>query len=170
MKPTTRADLALMVPAGGLVIELGVAAGKFAAEMLSLNASMQYIGVDRWADHHDEKEMNEAYTRASSAQIGNRQRVFFKRGTFAEVALTVEPECADMIYIDGYAHTGQEGGETLRDWWPKLKPGGIFAGHDYSGHYPQTIAAVDAFVAEHGLALNIIDELPHPSWWVLKPE
>ena len=163
MKPKKRAELALMVPAGGLVIELGVAAGKFAEEMLTIAASIEYIGIDRWSDHHNEQEMGLAISRIPSHRGG------IIRATFEEVASKIPDSEADMIYIDGYAHTGQEGGETLRDWYPKLKPGGIFAGHDYCPKYQPTIDAVDAFVAEHGLELIIIDELPHPSWWVRKP-
>ena len=165
MKPITRAHLALMVPAGGTVIELGVAAGKFAEEMLTIAPSIQYIGIDRWADHHDEDEMRTAKDRLWPW----RDRVGFHRMTFAEAIPKIPDAFADLIYIDGYAHTGQEGGQTLRDWWPKLRPGGIFAGHDYDGLYPETIEAVDAFVAENRLELNVIEELPHSSWWVRKP-
>jgi hypothetical protein len=81
-----------------------------------------------------------------------------------------------MIYIDGYAHTGQEGGQTLRDWWPKLAPGGVFAGHDYDlAAYPQTVCAVNDFILEMDrrgirLHLQVIDEKPHPSWWIVKPK
>jgi predicted O-methyltransferase YrrM len=161
MKPTTRADLALMIPTGGIVIELGVAAGAFAAEMIAANPAITYLGIDRWSDHHDEAEMQHAKQRLPwDAQL--------LRSTFEDAVPMIPGEWASLVYIDGYAHTGQEGGQTLRDWWPKVKPGGIFAGHDYSGHYPLTIAAVDAFVGEHGLELHIIDELPHPSWWVRK--
>jgi len=61
--PTTRADLALLVPTSGTVIELGVAAGRFAAEMLAKNPAMKYLGIDRWSDHHDETEMINAHQR-----------------------------------------------------------------------------------------------------------
>ena len=52
----------------------------------------------------------------------------------------------------------------------RVKSGGIIAGHDYDPvHYPQTVEAVDRFVANHGLTLNTIDEMPHPSWWCVVP-
>ena len=164
MKPKTRADLARMVPPGGIVIELGVAAGKFAEQMLTANPSIRYIGIDRWSDHHDEVEMMRARDR-----LWQFPQWDLIRSTFSDALENFRHGYSDMIYIDGYAHTGQEGGQTLRDWWPKLKPGGIFAGHDYCREYPQTIEAVDKFVATHGLELNIIEESPHPSWWVRKP-
>lgn len=160
--PQTRADLARMVPNGGLIIELGVAAGEFAAAMLTANPAARYFGIDRWSDHHGEDEYLNARVRIRA--LGG----IVKRSTFSD-ALPV-PFMACLVYVDGYAHTGQERGETIRDWWHVVEPGGIFAGHDYDPeHYPQTVAAVDAFVAEHGLALNIIEEKPHASWWVVKP-
>jgi hypothetical protein len=166
MTPTTRAELATLIPSGGLVIELGVAAGRFAYEMLRENRAIRYIGIDRWSDHHDRLEYEAAFGLLNRREWDATLMI----STFAEAIDSFQDGHAEMIYIDGYAHTGQEGGQTLRDWYPKVKPGGIFAGHDYSGHYPQTIEAVDAFVAEHGLKLSIIDEKPHPSWWIRKPE
>jgi len=166
--PTTRADLALFVPPGSIMIELGVAAGEFAGQLMAANPAARYLGVDRWSDHHDEAEMWSACERIM--QVATEDRFQLVKSTFADWLPNVANESADLIYIDGYAHTGQEGGQTLRDWWPKLKPGGVFAGHDYDEEsYPQTVAAVDAFVLEHGLELRLIDEKPHPSWWLVKP-
>ena len=180
MKPQTRVELVDLLPPNALVIELGVAAGNFAAEMLARNATMSYIGVDRWCDHHNESEMRQASIIVSNAAIDRMDGISkniiieptllhmsFSDAVDADLISEVFP---DLIYIDGYAHTGQEGGETIRDWWPKLKPGGIFAGHDYDAkEYPQTVAAVDEFVAQHGLQLNLTCENRLPSWWVKKP-
>ncbi len=59
----------------------------------------------------------------------------------------------DFIYVDGYAHTGEEEGRTFRDWFPKLKSGGIFAGDDYSPEWPLVVREVDKFVAENNLKM-----------------
>lgn len=164
MKPTTRAELAALVPHDGLIIELGVAKGAFAVDMLQANTSADYLGIDRWSDHHDGEEYAQA--KALVEMMGGE----VMRSTFSDALPLIPDSHADMIYIDGYAHTGQEGGETLRDWYPKLKSGGIFAGHDYDPQaYPQTVAAVDAFCRDNGLMPNIIDEKPHASWWLRKP-
>lgn len=86
-----------------------------------------------------------------------------------EVALRVFADASlDLIYIDGYAHTGQEGGKTLDDWWPKLKRGGIFAGHDYHKTYQPTMDAVDAFMLKHKMPFSLTDGDELPSWWVRK--
>ena len=160
----TRAHLVDLLPPGSLVIELGVAAGLFAEEMLTRNPQIRYLGIDRWSDHHDVSEMLQAADRVRPFQTPH-----FITSTFSRAVTTIDDASADMIYIDGYAHTGQERGETLRDWWPKLKPGGIFAGHDYDPEYPQTIAAVDEFARQHALQIHLTGEPHLPSWWVLKP-
>jgi len=164
--PTHRSHLSALVPPGGTVIELGVAAGRFAIEMIHENPTIHYIGIDRWSDHHDEIE----WMIATNAITGMTRNAEIVKSTFKNaLPLFGKPATADLVYIDGYAHTGQEGGETLNDWWPVVKPGGIFAGHDYCAKYQPTIDAVDAFVAKHGLELHIIDDSDHPSWWIIKP-
>jgi hypothetical protein len=161
----TRAQLVDSLPAGSLVIELGVAAGAFAEEMLTRNPGIRYLGIDRWSDHHNIAEMLQAADRVRPFQTPH-----FITGTFARAVAGIDDASAALIYIDGYAHTGQERGQTLRDWWPKLKPGGIFAGHDYDAHeYPQTVEAVDDFVREHRLDLQLTGETSLPSWWMIKP-
>jgi predicted O-methyltransferase YrrM len=162
--PKTRAELALFVPASGVMIELGVAAGLFAVELIKANPHAYYIGIDRWSDHHDTKEMQSAETRIK-AETKTWQLM---RETFVNALSYFKDESADMIYIDGYAHTGQNNGQTLDDWWPKVKKGGIFAGHDYCKEYHQTMRVVDDFVAKHGATLNIIDDSDCPSWWIVK--
>ena len=62
-------------------------------------------------------------------------RYTFLRGTFESHVNSFDDETFDFIFIDGYANSGQENGKTLDDWWPKLKPGGIFSGHDYCDRY-----------------------------------
>ena len=162
----TRADLALSVPPGGTMIELGVARGDFAVQLMDENPMAVYIGIDRYSDHHGEEEFRIAKGRIEAYG----RRGVLVRATFQEAVEMFTDGINALVYLDGYAHTGQEGGRTLRDWWPKVRPGGIFAGHDYHPRYQATVDAVDAFGAEHGLALNIIEETPFPSWWVRKPE
>lgn len=95
---------------------------------------------------------------------------------FFSDALTHFPdEFFDFIYVDAYAHTGQDGGKIFEDWYPKLKPGGIFSGHDYDKEaWPETVAAVDTFAG--GLSKNV-NFVPvntsnrhdlFPSWYIIK--
>lgn len=157
----TRADLALSVPAAGIMIELGVARGDFAVALMRANREARYYGVDRYIDRgHDFRQYRAAYDRIDA--LGG----CLIRDSFAAARERFISGEAALVYVDGYAHTGQDGGRTLRDWWPIVAPGGIMAGHDYCERWQPTMDAVAAFVAEHGMELHVIEEEPYPSWWV----
>ena len=81
----------------------------------------------------------------------------------------------DFIYVDGYAHDGELNGQTFRDWFPKLKQGGIIAGDDYHADWPLVMQAVDKFVADNRLELHVIHcsedswNSKYPTWFAMKP-
>jgi len=150
-------------------VELGVAAGVFSQAILDAGKCNKLWSIDRWSDHHNLREYRLAAMRLAWAGQG---RCIPLRMSFAEAAPLFADRTLDFVYIDGYAHTGQEAGQTLEQWWPKLKPGGLFAGHDYHGRWPATVAAVNDFVTRHGLTLRVTHECPpagFPSWYCSKP-
>ncbi|VTR99125.1 class I SAM-dependent methyltransferase [Tuwongella immobilis] len=155
----------------GLAIELGVAAGGYSEQLLRHGKMSVLFSVDRWSDHHNDAECEHA--RRVLSQFGCRSVVL--RMTFEQALPIFADGVFDFIFIDGYAHTGQDGISTLDSWWPKMRSGGIFAGHDYHPRWPLTMEVVDQFVAKHGLKLFTTDEQPelvehaYPSWYVMKP-
>ncbi len=69
----------------------------------------------------------------------------------------------DFIYIDAnhdYMHVKSDI-ETYYNW---TVSGGLLGGHNYEARFPGVIKAVDEFVEEYDLNLNI----SHPDWWVIK--
>lgn len=166
----TRKDLAKL--AHGMVIELGVATGDYSEELLQNPNVKRVYSVDQWANdtkHHTDQEYINVLHRFE--KYGKRSIII--RRTFDQ-ASSMFNQIFDFIYIDGYAHTGQEKGRTLDFWWPKLKPGGIFAGHDYHERWQPTIDSVNKFVNKHKLSLyltkenNKMNPLEFPSWYVHK--
>lgn len=106
---------------------------------------------------------------ASEKHVMYRSRNTIIRKTFDEALLMFSDEYFDFIYIDGYAHTGQEEGKTMSDWFPKLKAGGIISGDDYSEKWPKVIEQVDKFISANRLKLHIIkDWNGHHTWFALK--
>ena len=62
----------------------------------------------------------------------------------------------DFIYLDAN-HSFKSVTQDLNDWWPILKSGGIFAGHDYNdgndkGHGVKL--AVNMFAEDRGLTVH----------------
>jgi hypothetical protein len=161
----TRIDLALQFEGQG--VELGAAKGEYSRQILEGGRVDRLWSIDRWQDHHDVREYFHAANLLTEVAP---QRSTPLRLTFSEAAPLFADESLDFIYIDGYAHTGQDAGQTLEEWWPKLKPGGIFAGHDYARKYPATIATVDQFVKQRHLHVSLTTDDALPSWWLRKPQ
>jgi len=154
----------------GKGIELGVARGRYSEHILRSCPVRRLYSVDAWAgDRGHGIEQCDAATRRLS-KYGARSIVL--RARFDEALALFDDHALDFAYIDGYAHTGNDGGRTLRDWWAKVRPGGIFAGHDYDAEtWPKNVAAVDAFREEEKAEIAeffTTDEAKNASWVVVK--
>jgi predicted O-methyltransferase YrrM len=66
----------------------------------------------------------------------------------------------DFVFIDA-AHDYENVIKDIRAWYPKVKTGGLFAGHDYDPSWHGVVKAVDEFTNERGYTLSIKSEL---SW------
>lgn len=81
--------------------------------------------------------------------------------TSEEAAEVVTDASFDFVFIDAN-HTYEAVAKDLWKWWPKVKPGGWMAGHDFTPAFPGVVRAVcEAFPevwAQQG-----------SSWYVRKP-
>jgi len=158
-----------LLPEKGIGLELGVAKGDYSKAICDNSKLSKIYGIDKYSDHHDDEEMINMLDLLKD-HISSK-RYTFLRGTFENYLEVFEDQSLDFIYIDGYAHNGQENGKTLSDWFCKLKPDGIFSGHDYHKKWPRTVNAVNEFVDKNNLKLNIVEDLEvdwdFPSWYVI---
>lgn len=69
-----------------------------------------------------------------------------------EVASQFEDDYFDFIFIDA-DHSYESVVKDLDAWFPKIKSGGVFAGHDY-GCWTGVTKAVDEFIKKHNLSLK----------------
>jgi hypothetical protein len=166
-KISTRVELVKFIPVDGTAAELGVAKGVFSDEMLRARRDFHLYSIDRWAGDrgHDDEE----FRQASALLKTHGTRCTIVRKIFDEALQDFAPGSLDLVYIDGYAHTGQEGGKTLEDWWSRVRPGGILAGHDYHPDWKLTVDAVDGFCRRKGLTVQTTSLDFFPSWYVQKP-
>lgn len=150
-------------------IELGVAAGGFSARMVQSGTFRKAFGVDLYSDHHDLKEYKIALK-----TIGLEENYSLLKMSFDDALDLFPDQFFDFIYIDGYAHTGEQGGKVFFDWLSKLKPGGILAGDDYDDRWPLVKEAVHYFVEQLGAKLHVTDPSKvstnvfdaSPSWFI----
>jgi len=66
----------------------------------------------------------------------------------------------DFIFLDS-SHEYDETKESIKAWYPKLKDGGIFAGHDYF-EYPTVMLAVDELIPREFTREQINDDPYEP--------
>jgi hypothetical protein len=154
-----------------LGIELGVAGGGFSRRMMESGRFRRFWGVDAYSDHHDVGQYRQALQ-----TVGLDRDYHLLRMTFAEAHLLFPDEFFDFVYVDGYAHSGEEGGRTILDWYAKVKPGGILAGDDYDPvRWPLVVWGVHHLVAQIGVPLRVTEHIlegtynNYASWFIVKP-
>lgn len=151
-------------------IELGVAEGIFSERMAKSGKFARIIGIDMYSDSHDTKQYKRALSR-----LGVLSDYKILRMRFDEAIDLFDDESIDFIYIDGYAHGGEEGGETIFEWYGKVRVGGIIAGDDYHSDWPLVCLAVDEFARQVNSELLVTGKLEYgnqyckyPTWAVVK--
>ncbi|MDA5556400.1 class I SAM-dependent methyltransferase [Shimia sp. MMG029] len=141
-----RKELPLFLERDGLIgIELGVAGGWYSRRLMETGLFKELYGVDLYGDHHDTAE----YIKALK-NVGMGKPYWLLRMSFEQALDAFPDEFFDFVYIDGYAHTGEERGKTMFDWFAKVKVGGMIAGHDYHKKWPLVEICVDALADELG--------------------
>jgi len=146
----SRWELTRIVKPRGVGVELGVANGAF-SELILRTSTLDYLySIDMYGDRkHPVAQYKSALVRLAPYRARNS----ILRMRFDEALSLFPDRYFDFVYIDGFAANGEEGGATFYDWWPKLKTGGVFAGHDYSPDWPLVVKAVDRFIADTGVRL-----------------
>ncbi len=77
-----------------------------------------------------DNQQERLFQKAKSRMAPYADKVVFHRMTTLEAALLVPDNSLDYVYIDArHDYCGVK--EDLEAWWPKLRKGGVFAGHDY---------------------------------------
>lgn len=93
-------------------------------------------------------------------EVGYPERIFAVRGQSVEVAATWTLP-VDFVFLDA-EHSYEAVKADIEAWWPHLKVGGVFCGHDYGVKgFPGVKQAVDERFQNVGQVGNI--------WWIKKP-
>lgn len=130
-----RKDLHLLLPNKPVVAEIGCAEGLFSLDILKWGTSLLYM-VDMWECHPEfpgdagspqewhSKNFDEAMNRVEGYNV----KVL--RGSSVSMAHYVTDGSLDLVYIDA-CHSYECVLNDLKAWTPKVKKGGIVAGHDF---------------------------------------
>lgn len=183
----TREELPQLLNRRGLIgcgAEVGVKRGEFSHALLRAWHGRHLVSVDPWSEapggeYVDVANVAQAQHDAFLAETRERLAPFGARSTIwrttgAEAAQRVLHHSLDFVYLDA-RHDRESVSGDLADWYDRVRPGGVLAGHDYvDGDLPEgrfgVRSAVDAFFGERGVRVGatFVDP-PWISWFALVP-
>ena len=94
-----------------------------------------------------------------------KDKIEFIHDTSDNAHKLIEDNSLDYIFIDG-DHNYEAVAKDLRNYYSKVKIGGIFAGHDLHSHGVQE--ALKEFVEEMGVDINKVKACAHQTWYWVK--
>ncbi len=152
---------------------LGKSSSYMAVEIFNKKKNIEFFCVDTWEG-------------SSTESLHQNHELCVSKKLYDQFLLNIEPvkeiikpirnfsveasklfldETLDFCFIDA-DHRYENVLQDLLHWFPKIKAGGTFGGHDYNSNWPGVMKAVDEFVSNNNLILNIHSE--QSSWSVLK--
>jgi hypothetical protein len=160
-------------------MELGVAYGEHAEQILETWIGNELYLVDPWAlvpgvEYRDiQSQMNFEATRfychGKLARFKGRH-IEVRMNSDAAFQSNAIP-VLDWCYIDGN-HQFPQVRFDIANWWTRVRPGGLFGGHDYmdvdTPEYRCDVKSeVDRFAGMCGLKVHLTEA--DSSWWIRKP-
>jgi hypothetical protein len=162
--------------------EIGVYKGDYSVKILEkTNLSKLYL-IDPWQhldtyndiSNHDNYEFDLILeeVRKKTEKFANRVEII--RDLSENVVYNFNDDYFDFLYLDA-DHSYEASKKDIDMWYSKVKPGGIFSGHDYlNGSLPQgefgVKRSIDEFVKKNNLELFITGEDNWKSWFIIKPK
>jgi hypothetical protein len=157
-----------------IAVEVGVQEGKFSDIVLSKWSGTLYM-VDRWCHAEGYKDISNVSDDQHSACMAAAFEVSVRHGgrgyllkeTSAEAAERFDDAAVDAVYLDA-DHSKAGVLADLKLWMPKVRPGGVIAGHDYlDGDLPEGDFGVRSAVLEFfGREPEMVTGEQWPSWLI----
>lgn len=165
----------------GYGMEIGVATGWFSNFLIETSNLKKIFLLDMWHEFKEgyfdinnvcQKEQDKRYLQVISNMIQYSNRVVVIKDNADDAVNYIQNNIFDFIYLDAN-HKFDSVSKSLEEWYPKVKTGGIFAGHDYldgivDGTEFGVKSAVDQFSEKRGIKFLITHDGDYPSWYFQK--
>lgn len=172
-KNTVMLDIVLeQFPAGGTWVELGSWTGRSAAycavELINRDKLGAFYCVDTWKgeeaiayDTDIVQDLENIFQRNLTPVIDHITMLSMMSWLAAD---GFDDESVDFCYVDA-GHSYEAVSNDLTAWWPKMRPGSMFAGDDYTKGYPGVQKAVWDFFGSRDIKIRRAGRC----WLVTKP-
>ena len=149
--------------------ELGVFQGHNAVYMLETDSTMLLYLIDGYVNMENDPYPNgiaDLIKEAEENLFPFKDRIVWIRKQAEEAVKDYPDEYFDYVYIDANHFEGIF--KDITDWYPKVKAGGILAGHDIG--MPTVEEAVGKFIHENNIKNWGIShiEAKESDWWIFK--
>jgi predicted O-methyltransferase YrrM len=128
-------------PSGSRFVEVGVYHGTSLAylmvEVINSGKDIEVWGIDGWPF-----DWNNILQRFLDNMKPVEGKFKYIQGNSWESAAKFEDKSLDFVFIDA-DHTYESAGKDIDAYLPKVKDGGVIAGHDYNHVWPELRRAVD---------------------------
>jgi hypothetical protein len=138
----------------GKIVELGAWKGRSSAflvdEAYNKSPKIEVHIVDTWGGNPldgSQDQSNELYHKFISNMSLLARPYQAHRMTTNEAAGLFKDESLDAVFIDA-DHSYEAVKLDIQNWMPKVRRGGILAGHDYNSAWPGVIKAVNEILPE----------------------
>lgn len=137
-------EIAKWIPDGGTWVELGLAWGESfrwgVVACLNEGKNIRMVGVDAFPDawHHNGTPMEQMFHNHMEPLAGKYEVI---RSASWDAAVNFPDASIDFVFVDA-DHVYESVKKDILAWLPKVKPGGIIAGHDYNKEHPGVLQAV----------------------------
>lgn len=165
------------------ICEIGVRTGRHLDLLVRGSDPTEFVGIDPWVEDDVPSRNDAGDSQSQLDQLADAVKARFSvhgergkiiRGYSFEVADQFPDAYFDYVYIDA-DHSYEAARQDLADWFPKVRQGGILAGHDYVDHRLSRVQfgvkrAVNEFVQEHNLTYLSTTSEYFASWLILKEQ
>ena len=147
--------------------EVGVLRGELSAMLLDDFRDLALYMVDPYLRdrYWDEDAMKEYQRLAFTNTLPFADRRIMLVTKSLQAAALIPPGSLDFVYIDAN-HRYESVKQDMEAWYPKVRTGGLFFGHDYNGkrHDKGVKIAVNEFAAAYNNEVQVIET----NWWFTK--
>ena len=158
----------------GHFVEVGSWKGRsacfLAVEIANNNKQIKLTCVDTWGgspehEGHAEYGVDKLYETFLKNIEPVKDIIIPFQSKSLDAVKSFEDGVLDFVFIDA-AHDYENVTNDLNAWYPKVRNGGLFAGHDYCGGWPEVVRAVDDWARLNDLEVEILG--PQQVWYLMK--
>lgn len=135
-------------------IEVGVHKGALSKHLLNSFPDLFLYLIDPYITHKEYPDQERNKQKAISSLSGMNCRFVFEA---SEKASIIDFPKADFVFIDA-DHSEESVYQDMNLWWPHVKYGGIFCGHDFGkDDIPGVTVAVERWFRERDLSFDVAE-------------